>query len=199
VWLPQRKRLVLGCEYAPELLIIDPTVNRPEDRFRLSYEGSFEELVEDPVSGEIIGFPLWYGHEVVAMSIKKRQWTRRKSIGDFIWGVAPIPGTRDVLIARFQEGQVWRMNLGTFEVSEYWRTGYGTRAIAVRPQMDYALASATYEGALFALPLGEKGTRKRLHTGALVRSLALHPSGETLYYGGRCGVYSLQLDRWLES
>ncbi|GEM_PF-2118089 len=196
-WAPlDRGRLLLGCEYSPEFLVLGADDGAVLDRFVVPEAGSFEEIVVD--GGIAYTVPLWFGARMTQVDLADRRARASNFLGDFNWGADALDGR--LFVTRFQEGRVQSVDMGTGAVLDALHVGYGARPVVVRPGGGWVIAAGTYSGTLAAAEIqgdGTFGTVRRLPVGGLVRSLAPSVDGRVLYFAGRCGVRALDLDRWL--
>jgi hypothetical protein len=190
-------RLLLGCEYTPEFIVLDAETGVIHDRFTVPEAGSFEEIVLDP-SGIAITVPLWFGAQLTRIDLEARRAVGTSFLGDFNWGAADHEGR--LFVTRFHEGRVQSVDMESGRVLDAVHVGYGARPVAVRPGGRWVIAAGTYSGVLTAVAIdadGMFGITRRLPVGGLVRSLAPAADGRFLYFAGRCGVRALDLDAWL--
>ncbi len=189
-------RLLLGCEYTPEFIVLRAADGTILDRFEVPEAGSFEEVV---VQGDVAyTVPLWFGARLTRVDLSERRALGSSLLGDFNWGAEAADGR--LFVTRFHEGRLLSVDMATGAVLDAVRVGYGARPVVVRPGGRWVIAAGTYSGALAAAEVRPDGTfgdvRRRL-VGGLVRSLAPAADGRSLYYAGRCGVQALDLDAWL--
>lgn len=191
-WLPDRERLLLGCEYAPEFLVIEPGSRAVEDRWRVPGLGSVEEIVFDPKSGLVFAAPLWSGPWLTGIDPEEGRAIDSLWIGDFTWGAA-LDAERGVAwLTRFHEGRVLAVDLSDRTVAARHEAPWSARPIVLHD--GWLLTAGTYSGRLQAIDTSTDAPRRTLRVGGLVRSLA--SDAHHLYYGGRCGIHAVDLDAW---
>jgi hypothetical protein len=196
--LPEGQRLLLGCEYTPEFLVLDAESGAILDRFLVPEAGSFEEIVLEPSGTTAFTVPLWFGAQLTRVDLVAREAMSASFLGDFNWGAAEHGGR--LFVTRFHEGRIQSVDMASGRVLDAVHVGYGARPAAVRPGGRWVIGAGTYSGSLTAAAIeadGTFGTSRRLPVGGLVRSLAVTADGRALYFGGRCGVRVLDLDAWL--
>jgi hypothetical protein len=192
-WLP-RGRLLVGCEYAPEFLVIDPATRDVEERWRVPGLGSVEELVHDPQTGLVYAVPLWFGPWLSGIDPAEGRAVRSRWVGDFNWGATLHSEGGTVWLTRFHEGRILEVDLEELSISRRFGAPWSARAI-LQVQDRWLITAGTYSGRIEAVDLEAELSRRKLRVGGLVRSLAA--DGERLYYGGRCGIHAVDLDGWL--
>ncbi len=190
-WLPGRNRLLVGCEYSPELLVIEPASRQVEERWRVPGLGSVEEIVHVPVVGLVYAVPLWFGPWLTGIDPEEGRAVRSAWVGDFNWGAARAG--RHLYLSRFHEGRILKVDARGPSVVDRFEAPWSARPVALA-ERGWLLTAGTYSGRLDAIDIGPEGGRRRLRVGGLVRSLAA--AGDTLYYGGRCGIHAVDLDAW---
>ena len=192
-WLTARERLLVGCEYTPEFLVIDRARREVEERWRVPGLGSVEEIVHDPATGLVYAVPLWFGPWLSGIDPEQGRAVRSRWVGDFNWGAAVHPEGGRVWLTRFFEGRILEVDLRDLSIIRRYRAPWSARPI-LQVRDRWLVTAGTYSGRIEAVDTRGEPGRRALRVGGLVRSLA--SDGQSLYYGGRCGIHAVDLDGW---
>lgn len=182
--------LLLGCEYAPDFLRLDPQRGEIVDRFVVPGLGSVEELVV--VGQSAYAVALWGAPWLVEVDLARRAAVRSHFAGDFNWGLAHAPGSDLLAVPRFLERRIDLYDRATLAPRGHLPGEFGGRPIVFDAPRQAWYVAGTFSGRLRRSSLD--GETRTLPVGGLVRTLALH--GDTLYLGGRCGVRAVDLEAW---
>lgn len=192
LWMPAQKSLLLGCEYGGKLIWFRPATGQQPIAQNVPGLGSVESLVH--TRWGVIAAPLWHGDQLVRLHPETLALLDSRFVGDFGWGL-DADGEL-VALGRFQEGRVDLFDsefarLGSVKV------GFGVRDVVLWTADDgtsWVIALASGAGRVTAAPTAG-GPAVRVQIGGGARDLALRDS--SLYVGGRCGIVSMDLERWL--
>ncbi len=193
-WLEDRRQLLVGCEYQPEFLVLDPTLREVVERHVVDRLGSVEEVVIDPGTKQVVAVPLWFGSWLSALDLDAGEVVRSTFVGDFNWGAALDEESRTLYLSRFHEGRVVAIDLADLSVAGHWEADWGVRPLEL-VRDDWLVAAGTFSGRLRAIDLRGEQQDRVLRVGGGVRSLDAR--GDQLWLGGRCGVAEVDLASWL--
>jgi hypothetical protein len=192
-WDADRGRALVGCEWRPEVLDYDPRNLGDVVRRRLHGGGGVEELL--PAGpGRWDTLSLWGGPWLRRVELPSGKLLDRQRVGTFTWEMVADDEDR-IWVARFHARQLLALRGRDLEPIGARRVAYGVRGLAWDPRHRVVLAASAYAGTLDAVDPGGETRRKRI--GGWVRDLDLTADGRTAVFGGLCGVFALDLDRWL--
>ena len=102
-----------------------------------------------------------------------------------------------LFVGRYYESRVVAVDVSTFEPIRYFRTGLGTRALAVVPEKNLLLAASVYDGTIRAYNMQTGTLLVALPVGGHVKSIAVDHAGRYAYFGSQCGLLRLDVEQWL--
>jgi hypothetical protein len=193
-WDAPRARLLLGCEYDPALLQLDPAT------------GEFAPGVEDPALGDVAGIavdtrPDHDGLWVVSMWNSARltelgadlQPRRSTVVGSGRYALAFDAETARLYTTAYYRSRARILNADSLATVGTIRTGLGTRALAVDGGRDRVLVSSVYDG-LVRVCDREGTLLHRLPVGGHVKDIALDTQHGLAYFVSQCGLFRVNLD-----
>ena len=196
-WNPILSIGVVGCRDGGEVLLYEPHLKQFIAREAIRGAEEFQSLAIDPLDGSMLSLARRKSPFLVRLDLRARKPVAWQFLGmgntdlhldDF--GVLHV--------ARFLGRQVLSFDATTLEPLRARPAGFAVQRLEEAPLHDRAITASAVDGHLYAVDtVGEEPTT-RLKVGGLVHSLALSPSGRTLYAAGLCGVMSVDLNRWLK-
>jgi len=192
LWLPGQETLLLGCEYQGRVVRFLPATGQYSTSQQVPGLGSVESLVQ--TRRGILAAPLWDGDKLVRLDSETLLPLDSRFVGDFGWGLASSGEL--VALGRFQEGRVDLFDSSLTRLGSI-KVGFGVRDVVLWTSDDgssWVIALASGSGQVTAAR-ATGGPTRRVRIGGGARDLALR--GDALYLGGRCGIASLDLERWL--
>ncbi|MCZ7582617.1 MAG: hypothetical protein M5R36_04370 [Deltaproteobacteria bacterium] len=98
----------------------------------------------DPERLDIVS--LWFSDKVSELDAETWNVLRQTRIGGVNYETAIAPADKALFAGRFYESRVVKIDLETFRKSGVFRTGLGTRALAVDEIRNLLLAASIYDG-----------------------------------------------------
>jgi len=195
-WNPILSLGVVGCRDAGAVLLYEPHLKQFIAREELRGAEEFQSLAIDPTDGAMLSL----SQRASPFLLRSDLQTRRPVAWRFL-GM----GNKDLHlddfgvlhVARFLGRQVLSFDAVTLEPLRARPAGFALQELVDAPLHDRAVTASVIDGHLYAVDTVGEAPTQRLKVGGLVQSLALSPSGRTLYAGGLCGVMSVDLNRWL--
>jgi hypothetical protein len=182
--------VLLGCEYAPDFLRLDPRSGEVKERFAVPGLGSAEAV--EVIADRAYAVGLWDAPWLVEIDPTTHRAVRSRFAGDFNWDLAWSPGSDLLAVPRFLQRTIDLYDRATLAPRGHLPGEFGARPIVFDGERQAFYVAGTFSGRLRAAALD--GRTRALRVGGLVRSLALR--GDTLYLGGRCGVQAVDVAAW---
>ncbi|GEM_PF-1201425 len=193
-WDAPRRRLLLGCEYDPALLQLDPAT------------GEFAPGVEDAALGDVAGIAvdtreggdaLW----VVSMWNSARlteldaslQPRRSTTVGSGRYALAFDAETARLFTTAYYRSRVRILDADSLDTVGSIPTGLGARALAIDGPRDRVLVSSVYDGLVRVCDRGGR-LLHRLPVGGHVKDITLDPDSGMAYFVSQCGLFRVDLD-----
>lgn len=196
-WNPILSVGVVGCRTSGEVLLYEPHLRQFIAREPIRGAEEFQSLAIDPTDGSMLSLARRASPFLVRLDLRARKPVAWQFLG---------MGNTDLHldefgvlhVARFLGRQVLSFDATSLEPLRARPVGFGVQRLEEAPLHDRAITASAVDGHLYAVDIVGEEPTQRLKVGGLVHSLALSPSGRTLYAAGLCGVMSVDLNRWLK-
>ncbi len=193
-WDGPRRRLLMGCEYAPALLQLDPAT------------GTFAPGIEDQALGDVAGIavdtrPGGDAHWVVSMWNSARlteldaelQPRRSTVVGSGRYALVFDPETARLFTTAYYRSRVRILDADSLRTVGSISTGLGARALAVDGSRDRVLVSSVYDGLVRVCDRGG-ALLHALPVGGHVKDIAMDSEHGLAYFVSQCGLFRVDLE-----
>jgi len=191
-WDPQRERVLLGCETAPDLLALRPDSMQLEHVGQLDAWDDSEDIALRRDRREMYLVSLAEGDRLRVVDPDSGQTLRQAVIGGFNYQVLHDAPTNRVFVSRFADSQVVAFDGESLEVAGRIRTGFSGRPLAAAEGRRLLLSASMFRGTLDLLDPDGLRVLRREPIGGRVKALATR--GDRAWVGSACGVYELDLE-----
>jgi len=186
VWLPDRQRLLLGCEESPQLFAFDPVGGTLDEVGRLDRQDDVEDLARGS-DGSLWAVSLAEGDRLRRLALDPVRSEVDRPIGGFNYRVLPLADR--VLVTRFHDSAVVAFDReGALLGSR--RVGFGVRPMEAVG--DRVVAASMFRAEAWVLDPTTLQITDRLRLGGRVKALASRH--DRAWLGTTCGVFAVDLD-----
>lgn len=198
-WDFKTELLYIGCEDTKEMLSYDLGSEEILRHEFLPKVGDIQDLEIDSrtTPKTLYAISLWFSSKLSELDESTWEIKRQTTIGGANYEMAVSPSRNLLFVSRFYESRVVIIDIATFEKTGILKTGLGTRALAVDDKRGLLLASSIYDGRIRIYDFVNRKLIGKIQVGGHVKSIALDSERGFAYFGGRCGLYRLDLDEYL--
>ena len=195
-WDAARDAVLLGCETQADLLRFHLD-GRLEAVGRLPTDDDLEDLYLRSDRRTAYAVSLAEGDQLWALSPDDGAVQAQRDLGGLNYSVVHDPGSDRVLVARFLDAQVLAFD-GELRLLGRAHAGFGVRPLVALPAHGLALSASMFDGRLRAIDPEGPSVRASLRLGGRVKALAVDPEESRAWLGSTCGVFEIDLRRWLD-
>lgn len=196
VWDPVRDAALLGCETQADVLRFYRD-GRLERVGRLPAEDDLEDLHLRTDERRAYAVSLAEGDRLWALSPDDGSEIASARIGGLNYSVVHDPGSDRILVARFHDAQVVAFDPALRPVGRV-HAGFGVRPLVGLPAHGMVLSAGMFDGRLRAIDAEQMRVVDSLRLGGRVKALDADPEESRAWLGSTCGVFEVDLRRWLD-